>query len=91
MFIVVLYTFRTFHGQIGSPMAAAIPLAIPGVQDALVLLETAEEQIGKFFKENKHLGWKKSQPGGGLGVGVLRVATQRIGWLDQSLTYVNMD
>jgi hypothetical protein len=29
--------------------------SIPG-EDALVLLETAMEQIGKFFKENKHLG-----------------------------------
>ena len=53
-----VYTFRTFHGQIGSPMDCD---SIPG-EDALVLLETAMEQIGKFFKENKHLGWKKSQP-----------------------------
>jgi hypothetical protein len=47
-----VYTFRTFHGQIGSPMDCD---SIPG-EDALVLLETAMEQIGKFFKENKHLG-----------------------------------
>ena len=26
------------------------------LKDALVLLETAMEQIGKFFKENKFLG-----------------------------------
>ena len=71
-----VYTFRTFHGQIGSPMDCD---SIPG-EDALVLLETAMEQIGKFFKENKHLGWKKSQPAKNWMVGP--VVSQSLSWLN---------
>ena len=48
------------------------------LQDALVLLETAMEQIGKFFKENKHLGRKKKRSPG---VEILEWLRNLDGWI----------